>query len=207
MKIVLIILVLFFLNYIIVTTIVDICLMGALHIHFSFKCKESKFVINKDNRIDVQNGYKCSAFSAAYILRHYGVRENGNSLYEVIPNKMSDGYVYPKGILNLLPRYGFKTKYCAGSIAALKNEVSKGNPVIVMIRVRTDKNWLHYVPVVGYDEDYIFIAESLEELVNYKGQYYNRKVEISEFKKLWNTSMIKMPLYRNTYFSIIKETF
>jgi len=25
---------------------------------------------------------------------------------------------------------------------------------------------------------------------------------INEFKKLWNTSMLKMPFYRNTYYSL-----
>ncbi len=93
-------------------------------------------------------------------------------------------------------------KYCAGNINALKNEVSKGNPVIVMIRTYINKTWLHYVPVVGYDEQYVFIAESLEELVNCDEQYYNRKIEIKEFKKLWNTSMVKMPLFRNSYITI-----
>lgn len=132
------------------------------------------------------------------------MEEHGDALYEVIPNKMRDGRVHPKGILRLLTQYGFQVKYCAGNLAALKNEVSKGNPVIVMIRAQADKNWLHYVPVVGYDEQYIFIAESLEDFVNSDEQYYNRKISVKEFKKLWNTSMPKMPFYRNTYMAISK---
>lgn len=193
-------------NYVIITTIVDSFLMGALHFHFSMKCRKKEVVITKANRIDLQNGYKCSAFSSAYILRHWDIEEHGDNLYEVIPNKMKDGYVYPKGILNLLSQYGFKIKYCAGNIAALKNEVSKGNPVIVMIRIQTDKNYLHYVPVVGYDEQYIFIAESLADFVNSNEQNYNRKISVKEFKKLWNTSMLKMPFYRNTYITISKNS-
>lgn len=202
MKICLIILLLSLVNYVIITTIVDSILMGALHVRFSMKCRKKEFVITKTNRIDIQNGYKCSAFSSAYVLRHWDIEKNGDSLYEVIPNKMKDGYVYPKGILKLLPQYGFWVKYCAGNITALKNEVSKGNPVIVMIRIQSDQNWLHYVPVVGYDEKYIFIAESLGEMVNCDEQYYNRKIAIREFKKLWNTSMLKMPFYRNTYIKV-----
>lgn len=192
-------------NYFIITTIVDSVLMGALHFHFSVKCRTKEFVIKKANRIDLQSGYKCSAFSSAYILRHWDIEEDGENLYEVIPNKMKDGYVYPRGILNILPQYGFKVKYCSGNIAALKNEVSKGNPVIVMIRIQTDKDWLHYVPVVGYDEQNIFIAESLSDLVNSNEQYYNRKISVKEFEKLWNTSMLKMPFYRNTYITISKN--
>ena len=191
---------------VIIITIVDIFLMGALHFHFSMKCRKKEVLITKANRIDLQNGYQCSAFSSAYILRHWDIEEHGDNLYEVIPNKRKDGYVYPRGVLNLLSQYGFKVKYCAGNIAALKNEVSKGNPVIVMIRVRTDKNYLHFVPVVGYDEQYIFIAESLADFVNSNEQYYNRKIPVKEFKKLWNTSMLKMPFYRNTYIAISKNS-
>lgn len=205
MTICFIILFLSLVNYLIITTIVDIFLMGRLHFCFAMKCRKKNFLITKTNRIDFQDGYKCSAFSSAYVLRHWDIEDNGNSLYEIMPNKMRNGYVYPKGIQNLLPLFGFKTKYCIGNITALKNEISKGNPVIVMIRVQVGKNWLHYVPVVGYNEHYIFIAESLEELVNHEGQYYNRKIEIKEFIKLWNTSMIKMPFYRNTYIVVYKK--
>lgn len=179
--------------------------MGALHFAFSNKCRKKEAVITKTNRVDIQSGYKCSAFSSAYILRHWDIEEHGDNLYEIIPNKMKDGYVYPKGILKLLPQYGLNVKYCAGNITALKNEVSAGNPVIVMIRIQTDKNWLHYVPVVGYDEQYIFVAESLEEFVNCDEQYYNRKIPIREFEKLWNTSMLKMPFYKNTYITAYKD--
>lgn len=190
--------------YFTITIIVDISLMGALSPKISLKCKINKFTIEKENRIDIQSGYKCSAFSSAYVLRHWDISADGNELYDIMPNKMKDGYVYPKGIQNLLPKYGFKVKYCTGNINALKNEVSKGNPVIVMMRIRADKNWLHYVPIVGYDEDNIFIAESLEELVNCDEKYYNRKIKIGEFKKLWNTGMVKMPFYKNTYMTVEK---
>lgn len=195
----LIILLLLFVNYLVITTIVDCILMGRLHFCFVLKCGKKSFVIAEENRIDLQDGYKCSAFASAYVLRHWGIEANGNDLYEIIPNKMKNGYVYPKGIQNLLHQYGLRVKYCSGNLSALKNEVSKGNPVIVMIRIRPDRDWLHYVPVVGYDEENIFVAESLNEFENCSEQFYNRKIPIREFKKLWNTAMLKMPVYRNTY--------
>lgn len=64
----------------------------------------------------------------------------------------------------------------------------------------------YYVPVVGWDESYIFIAESFRNLSNCEEGYYNRKVTIEEFKRLWNTAGWKMPLYRNTYITAIKST-
>ena len=206
MKIDMVILLSTLVNTVIIITIADIFLMGGLHFHFSMKCRKKEVVITKANRIDLQNGYQCAAFSSAYILRHWDIEEHGDNLYEVIPNKKKDGRVYPRGILNLLSQYGFNVKYCAGNIAALKNEVSRGNPVIVMIRIQTDKKYLHFVPVVGYDEQYIFIAESLADFVNSNEQYYNRKILVKEFKKLWNTSMLKMPFYRNTYITISKNS-
>lgn len=204
-KILLISLLFTFINYLIISTIVNVILMGMLYFHFSLRCRASKFVIRKSNRIDFQKGNKCSAFSSAYLLRHWNIQKSGNDLYEIISNKMKDGCVYPKGMQKLFSQYGFRVKYYTGNINALKNEVNKGNPVIVMIRTYLDKNWLHYVPVVGYDEKYIFIADSLEEFVNCKEQYYNRKIAIKEFKKFWNTSMLKMPFYRNTYIAIYKK--
>lgn len=97
----------------------------------------------------------------AYILIHWDIEKYGDTLYEIIPSKMRDGCVYPRGwwiyFLKIVLKYG------TGNIAALKNEVSKENPVIVMIRIQTNKNWLHYV---GYDEQYTFIAELLVDFVN-----------------------------------------
>lgn len=55
---------------------------------------------------------------------------------------------------------------------------------------------------VGFDEKKIYMAESLKEFVNCDKEYYNREVSIEEFKKLWNTSQVKMPFYKFTYFSV-----
>lgn len=173
--------------------------MGALHVRFALQCKTQEFVITKANRFEMQTGNQCAGFAAAYLLRHLDIEKDGDSLYEVMSNKMRDGCVRPKGIIRLLSQYGIKAKYCAGNITALKKEVSKGKPVIVMIRTWANLKWLHFVPVVGYDENHIYIAESLKELVNCNERYYNRKITVGEFRKLWNTSMWKMPCYRNTY--------
>lgn len=192
-------LLLWLLYYVIITTIINGIVMGALHVRLSLKCKNKKFAITKTNRFEMQSGNQCADFAAAYLLRHLDIEKDGDRLYEVISNKMKDGCVRPKGILKLLSQYGFQAKYCVGNITALKKEVSKGSPVIVLIRTWKNQNWLHFVPVVGYDENYIYIAESLKELINCNERYYNRKIAVGEFRKLWNTSMWKMPCYRDTY--------
>lgn len=187
-------------NYLIITNIVDIILLGAFSFRFSAGCHTEQFVITKENRIDMQKGFQCSAFSTAYVLRHFDKEVDGGTLYSVMPHKMKSGYVYPKGVYDMLRSYGMKVKYCRGNLNALKVDLQKGNPVIVMIRVQKDKDWLHYVPVVGFDEEHVFLAESLSELINCKNVLYNRRLRNEEFMQLWNTAMLKQPFYKNTYF-------
>jgi len=194
-----------FINIFIMINIVDMILMGNYQLLFSNKSKKSSFMITKGNRIDAQEGNSCSGYSIAYLLRHYDISADGNEIYSKLPNKMKNGYVYPKEVKRMLEKYGFRVKYCVGNLHALRNEVSKGNPVIVFMKVRKDKDWLHYVPVVGYDEDNIFMAESLAELVNCGQNTHNRKISNEDFRILWNTSMLKMPLYTHTFFSVDRK--
>lgn len=194
-------------SYFIITTIVDIVLMGRLH--FKILSKKSatlqeEYCITKQNRIDMQTGFMCSAYASAYVLRHRRIEADGKTIYENMPNKMRNGYTYPKGIKNLFLRYGFCAMYCRGNLKTLKSELNKGNPIIVMIRVYPQKNYLHYVPVVGYDKEHIYLAESLAELANCDAECYNRKVKNNDFLTLWNTAMIKQPFYKNTFYTIEK---
>ena len=119
------------------------------------------------------------------------VGEIGENVYEVMTDKMEGGYVYPKGIVKFLEFMDLSVEYHIGNLAALKNKVAKGEPVIVMIKIRPDRDWLHYVPVVGYTPDSVFIAESLPELCNAVSPYYNRSLSTVDFLELWNTSAFK----------------
>lgn len=178
--------------------------MGKITPRISMKCRQREYIVKNQNRIDIQTGYQCSAFSVAYLLRYYGIDANGADIYNQMPYKMKDGCVYPKGLSKVLQEYGLCAKYYSGNLKALQNEVCKGTPVIVMIRVRNDKNWLHYVPVVGFDDRHVFVAESLPELVNCNCKYYNRRIEKKFFLQLWNTAMLKQPLFRNTFYVVTK---
>lgn len=185
---------------------IDWILMSLPCLDFSKKQYPKKFLIRHSNRIDFQKKYECSAFSTAFLLRHFDIEADGFEVYSEMPNKMRSGYVYPKGILNYLKTKGFKTMFYKGTIQSLKRQVNKGIPVIAFIKVNLEKNYTHYVPVVGYDEEYIYIAESLNYLANCQESdgVYNRKVPIREFKKLWNIKNIRMPIYSNTYITVKK---
>lgn len=194
--------VLAFLIVLIITTIVDIIVMGSYVLKVSPPCSVSRFVVNKANRIDIQKGNECSGYAAAYLLRHYEIPANGTEIYQKMPFKASDGCVPPSGIRKVLKSYGFHVRYCAGNLNALKREICKGAPVIVFIKVRKDKKWLHYVPVVGFDEDNLYLADSAASSANCSGQTYNRVISTKEFLALWNTAMLKMPLYTHTFYTV-----
>lgn len=184
--------------------IVDIVLIGFLHPRY-YKKQNGKVMIEHENRLEFQHGNECSGFSSACVIRHFGIAAEAMDVYQDMPFKMKNGYVYPKAIPKLLLRYDIKTTYCRGNINSLRHEIGKGNPVIVLIRYDTKHNWLHYVAVVGIDEEKVYIVESLEDLVNEQNdKRYNRSVRIEDFKQLWNTSMVYMPFYRNTFFSFRK---
>ena len=167
----------------------------------------ANYLIQQNNRIDFQKNTECAAFSTAYVLRHFGREAAGEELYPHFPSKTRGGNVYPKGIRTVLRKMGLKTNYYKGNINTLKYEISKGNPVIVFIKVQKDHNILHFVPVVGYDEEYIYLSESLRNLVNCDDEHerYNRKVPIHEFKKLWNVKRIHMLFYSNTYIALDRD--
>ena len=193
------------LNTFIVIQIVDIILMGRLHFRHARNTIPDSYIIDIPNRTEKQGEFECAAFSSAYVLRHLGMETEGFDLYDKIPGKfkMTGGMVYPKGVRYCLAAHGVKSQYCRGNLQILKEEVAEGVPVIVMMKIREDKNWLHYVPVVGYDDEYIYIAESYAPLVNCDEKLYNRKVEAKSFERLWDTKELKMPLYSKTYYRIL----
>ena len=186
-------------SWLVIATIINCILMGIPIPTISKKSYPPTHNIRSENVIDIQKNFECSGYSTAYLMRHFGMQVNGEDLYKKMPNKMNNGCVYPKGVVRLLNQQGLKATLRIGTIAELKKEVSKDIPVIVFIKVHKDQSYLHFVPVIGYDEEYFYIAESLKELVNVEDMSCNRKVSISEFKELWNTRDWKMPFYKNAY--------
>ena len=190
----------------VITTIVDIIVMGSYTLKIAPPCSVSRFAVDKESRINIQKGNECSGYAASYLLRHYDIPASGTEIYQKMPFKASDGGVPPSGIRKVLRSYGFHVRYCAGNLNALKRELCKGAPVIVFIRVRKDKRWLHYVPVVGFDGDSLFLADSAAGSVNCSGKPYNRVISTKDFMALWNTAMLKMPLYTHTFYAVEQRT-
>ena len=62
------------------------------------------YLIQQGNRLEFQNNTECAAFSTAYVLRHFGMAEEGDALYMNFPSKTRAGNVYPKGIRTVLQK-------------------------------------------------------------------------------------------------------
>lgn len=211
----------------VITTIIDLFLMGPLFPHFSGRTKISEFFVTPrvesvktqtGSYFEFQQNGGCAGFSSAFLLRHMGVAADGLEAFKEVPGQMKGGAAFPKGITGFFKKKGIKMTACTGNFSALKKEITRGNPVIVVIRSFVGKNDLHFACITGFDEENIYFADSIKSWVNVdkdgksiepsentlasRGEsvYYNRVVPVSEFKKLWNTSMLKMPLYRNMFF-------
>lgn len=186
-------------------TLGDILFVGLPHPKYHRKLNRESFLITKPNRYETQSGVECSAFASAYVYRHFGKQVKGMELYKEMPCKSLKGYVYCRGIVRLAKKYGFKAKFYTGNLNALKNTIAKGNPVIVMVRSNIKSRNLHYITIVGYDKEKLYAVDSAVGLRNANDVHYNRIIPISEFKKLWNISMLKQPLYFNLFFEICQK--
>ena len=210
----------FIINVFLITTIVDIILMGPVFPHFGKKGNLASFFVKpRPETVKTENGTYfefqgaggCAGFSSAFVLRHLGQQVKGDEAFKEVPWTYGNGVAFPKGITGFFKKRGIKMRACVGNLAALQNELTRGNPVIVVIRSFVGKRFLHFACITGYDEKNIYLADSIKDWVNVEkpadGEelYYNRIVPLSEFKKLWNTSMLKMPLYFNIFYKASEQ--
>ncbi|MCR4579137.1 MAG: C39 family peptidase [Treponema sp.] len=211
----------------VITTLVDIFLMGLLRWRFSRRTKVSSFFVRPSAKsvktpsgsyFEFQGPGGCAGFSSAFLLRHLGQAASGEEAYKEVPFTYGNGIAFPKGITGFFKKHGMKVKLYSGNLSALKNELARGNPVIVVIRSFPRKSYLHFACITGYDEENFYLADSILSWVNVDKDgkpiepsentvptsdetvYYNRTVPVKTFRQLWNTSMLKMPLYRNMFF-------
>lgn len=158
--------------------------------------KEEFLCDNNNNYIDYQLDNECSAYAAAYVLRYYGESISGQELYPEV--KRTFGFVFPKNVINVFKEKGYAAKTYRGNFNTLKERLNCNAPVIAFISSGNDT---HYVVVVGYDTEYVYLVDSLLENKNINNELYNRKITINEFEKIWKTNTI---LPNNVYIVIDK---
>lgn len=143
------------------------------------------FCASAGNRIDCQADGKCAAYAAAYLLRHFGEDADGEALFPELKRPL--GFASANSIVNVFERHGYQAKACHGSIDTLKQRLAVGKPIIVFIRIPGDT---HYAVAVCYDEQYIYLADSLAENANASDARYNRVLTTENFEAVWKTGTL-----------------
>lgn len=150
------------------------------------------FFITNGTYIDYQENDDCSAYSTAYVLRSLGKDVSGKEIYPQM--KRFFGLMTVRSISKTIEKQGYKAQGYHGSINTLKQRIAQNKPVICYI---TNSNDTHYVVAVGYDNENIYLVDSIKENENVSNSdLYNRKVAVKEFEKLWKN---KWYFYNNIY--------
>lgn len=142
-----------------------------------------------DNYYAFQSGADCSGYAAAYVLRNQGFEVEGAELYEEFDRFF--GYVAVHNIVDKLKEYEIKAHAYHGNMETLKCRLNQGKPVVALVTITIDRpNGLHYLAVVGYDEEYIYAADSTRPATNvYDKKQYNRKLTYEQFEEIWDTDI------------------
>ncbi len=151
----------------------------------SFDYPPEFFCAGAENRIDYQTDGKCAAYAAAYLLRHFGEDSDGEKLFPEL--KRQFGFVSANSIVDVFEQHGYRAKACHGSVDTLKQRLTEGNPIIVFIRIPKDT---HYAVVVGYDEQHIYLVDSLAENANAPDARYDRVLTTEDFEAVWKTETL-----------------
>lgn len=160
----------------------------------------SKYSISKLNSFEIQSKSECSAFSAAYILRHFDREAKGSEIYKTMSYKLpASGYVLPKGLLEFFQKENLNARLFRGNIDTLKIRVSEGTPVIVL--VGNHIQWQHYMTVVGYNTGLkeIYFFNSRKEYDENGEKPGNRTLSEDDFLGLWNNGL---PFFNHIYFVV-----
>lgn len=158
------------------------------------------YMIRTANHFDYQRNLECSGYSTAYVLRSLGDDANGLEIYKAL-EKNNDGTVDPDVLMSYLRNQGYDANRILGDLKDLKKALMKGVPVIAMVRITPGSPYYHYLPVVGYDEEYYYTADSLKYLITGEEEYYNRKISVDDMEKMLSTEFCDEYIY----FTISKE--
>lgn len=161
------------------------------------------FTITQENSFETQVVNECSAFSSAYVLRHFGENKTGLALYDEFNYKLPfSGYVLPKGILDYFKDTPYQVKMYTGTFETLKTQLTKGTPIIVL--VGDHLNWQHYMTVVGYNDTLqeVYFFDSLRETGENESLPGNRTLSTDYFLSMWDNGL---PIFNHLYFVIEKR--
>ncbi|NLN86567.1 MAG: hypothetical protein GX133_03025 [Syntrophomonadaceae bacterium] len=156
------------------------------------------YLVESKSYFERQERSQCAGFSSAYVLRILGEEIGGRENYQQLDHKFSNGYVMPQAIIEVFREYGHEAKMLRGDLEHLKTRLNQGHPIIVLIGHFI--SWQHYVTVVGYDEENIFLYDSNQDTDNTHG--YNRTMTNAEFISQWKN---EIPLFEQIYFVVERK--
>lgn len=160
---------------------------------------ETRFVYAEDNYYAYQSGKDCAGYAAAYILRNEGIEAEGAEIYQEMQTFF--GVVAVHNIVDTLQAYHLEAKAYHGTIETLKARIHEGKPVIALVTITLgNSTGLHYLVVVGYDGEYLYVSDSTGPKANiFSEVQYNRRLTYSEFEELWKTNIYPV---NNIYITI-----
>lgn len=137
-----------------------------------------------NNYIDLQTGNECSAYAAAFVMRHLGKQITGPELYGDIHRIF--GFVPVHHVVSLFQNHGYHAEAYHGDLDTMKERLTDGVPIIAFVSIPGDT---HYLVIVGYDENFIYLVDSVSDYSNADGGWYNRALSAAEFEEIWVTNM------------------
>ena len=155
-----------------------------------------RYLIESPNYFEQQGANQCGGFASAFVLRHFGQDATGKDIYNRLEGKLSSGYVLPQAIRNYFGDTQFQVALYRSDLPRLKTRLAQGDPVIILMG--QGGSWQHYAVVVGYDEENIYLFDSLKQTVADQ-PYYNRSMTTDYFEQLWNNGL---PFFERACFTI-----
>lgn len=157
------------------------------------------YFVTKHSYFEKQEKSQCGGYSSAYVLRCLGEDITGKSCYDQLGYKFSNGYVLPQALTEMFAQYDYAATIYRGDLDSLKTRLRQGNPLIVL--VGKSYHWQHYITVVGYDKDNVYIYDSNNDIDNSKG--YNRALSYADFMAIWENGI---PFFAKIYFVLSNPT-
>jgi len=146
---------------------------------------KNEYFLNKSSYFEKQIYNECAGYSLAYLLRSNNIAISGQDSYDKMKYKFGNGYVLPRSILEQGNDIDLNIIQYKGNLEQLKTRLNSGNPIIILIG--DGIKWQHYVSVVGYDENNVYLFDSL--VSNSDDKRYNRVLSNEEFLNLWNNGL------------------
>lgn len=140
------------------------------------------FIDTAADPIEQQEDGQCSAYAAAYVMRYLGDDIHGYDLYLDIDTDFGEDT--PANVVKLFKEYEYQAKAYHGDLNTMKERLSEGTPLIIYLRERNDT---HYAVITGYDEEHLYLADSITEYANADNPSYNRIIDKDEFLNMWKT--------------------